>query len=47
MSSYALSLFLGHFDAQESVSPEAKVLSRVWAWSGMEIYANRALKVNI
>ncbi|VDM38182.1 unnamed protein product [Toxocara canis] len=44
MSSYLLAVAAGHFASLETVS-ETGVLVRLWAWTGMEIYAETALKV--
>uniref|UniRef100_F1KR19 Thyrotropin-releasing hormone-degrading ectoenzyme n=1 Tax=Ascaris suum TaxID=6253 RepID=F1KR19_ASCSU len=44
MSSYLLAVAAGHFASLETVS-ETDVLIRVWAWTGMEAYAETSLKV--
>lgn len=44
MSSYLLSMAAGHFASLQTVS-ETGVLVRAWAWTGMERYAEVALKV--
>ncbi|VDK57358.1 unnamed protein product [Anisakis simplex] len=43
MSSYLLAVAVGHFASLETVS-ETGVLVRAWAWTGMEVYAEHALK---
>uniref|UniRef100_A0A158R4C2 Aminopeptidase n=1 Tax=Syphacia muris TaxID=451379 RepID=A0A158R4C2_9BILA len=43
MSSYLLSLACGHFASLQAVSNN-DVLVRAWAWTGMEQYAEHALK---
>uniref|UniRef100_A0A0N5B0I6 Aminopeptidase n=1 Tax=Syphacia muris TaxID=451379 RepID=A0A0N5B0I6_9BILA len=45
ISSFQVTVAVGHLASQEALLSNSNVVARVWAWTGMEIYANRALKV--